>query len=187
MRSRAGPAECCSFSFAAPSLPALAAERSAYVLANEKLAVELGAAGQLLALENRVAGERYAFAGDGFQVETDKGTLSSMRAKVAAVQRDARRLVFRYEAEGALGVELVYTLEAQHGSFRRTIKLANSAALGLVRVRFGATRFAAPAEETVHYLTFWMAPTVEFVRYARGGLFTGIEIPSSRARSRASP
>ncbi len=106
MRSRAWACGVLLVLVAAPSLPALAAERSAHVLANDKLAVELGAAGQLLALENRVAGERYAFAGDGFQVETDKGTMASVRAKVATVEGNARRLVFRYEAEGALGLEL---------------------------------------------------------------------------------
>ena len=91
-----------------------------------------------------------------------------------------------FRASGGRGtdsvrVTLSYTLGPDNGFFRRTLKVTNSGPLRLNGVRLGSTSFQTPAEETIHYLTFWMAPTVEFLRFRRGGMFTGIENPFYRA------
>ena len=166
----------------------VAADAVGLELHNAKLSVRISSTGTLLAVENRLAGETYAFAADGFALDTDLGTLASADGQPVLVQAAQDRLVYQWDFErlgdrgtDSVRVTLSYTLGPDNGFFRRTLKITNSGPLRLNGVRLGSTSFQTPAEETIHYLTFWMAPTVEFIRFRRGGMFTGIENPFYRA------
>ena len=83
-----------------------------------------------------------------------------------------QRIVYHYEfgaatraAPASISADLVYTLAANNGFFRRALSISNAAPLRVKNLVFGATTFASPARETVHYLTFIAAPTVEFIRH----------------------
>ena len=149
-------------------------------LANQRLRVTIADTGGLLAIANHLAAEAYHFAADIFVVESDQGRFSNDMISPSGVTPTPTGLSFHF-AFAQVTLDLIYQLDAANGFFRRHIKLTNQASLRLYRVTLGDTVFAAPADEVIHYLTFWMAPTVEFIRYAQGGLFTGIENPFYQA------
>ncbi|MFN8488037.1 MAG: hypothetical protein U0350_10620 [Caldilineaceae bacterium] len=149
-------------------------------LANPKLTVTLADTGSLLAIENHLAGETYHFAADAFFLETDQGRFSNQAAQPVPVTQGQDSLVYHF-AFGPLRLELIYQLSAENGFVRRSVKVNNRTPLRLLTLTLGQTVFCQPADEVIHYLTFWMAPTVEFIRYEQGGLFTGIENPFYQA------
>lgn len=162
-----------------------ASAEDVYRLSNNKLCVRISAKGYLLSVENRTASERYDFESDGFALKTDLGTFTSSGAADITVRSNKRRIIFRYKYDGpkqsGIILEMTYNLEPSNGFFRRALRVANDKPLRVENLRMGKTIFASLPDETIHYLTFWMSPTVEFIRFARGGLFTGIENPFYRA------
>ena len=156
----------------------------AHVLANEKIRVTISEDGKLEAVENRLAGETYSFSSDVFALDTDLGIFSNSKTRPARITAGKQRVAYHFEfnpggahSVGSISADLVYTLTGSNGFFRRALSLSNAAPLRVKNLRFGETRFTAPARETVHYVTFIAAPTVEFIRHDKGGLFTGIENP----------
>ncbi|MDR2674171.1 MAG: hypothetical protein LBC18_04705 [Opitutaceae bacterium] len=180
--ARALPALALAFAFGAgPRAPA-AFGRTA-VLENAKLRATISETGGIESVQNLLASETCAFDADFFVVDTDSGEFSNRTARPASVRADGRQAVFHYEfgpAEKpgtAVGVDLVYRLEPENAFLRRHLIITNAAPLRLKNIILGRTVFASPAVETVHYVTFIAAPTVEFVRHEKGGLFSGIENP----------
>ena len=155
--------------------PAVAAE--AVLLANDKLRITLSETGKLDSVENLLAGETYSFRADAFTLDTDLGLFSNNTIKPARVTADKHRVVFYYEFGPSISADLVYSLDGHNRFFRRAISVANKTPLRVKNLIFGKTAFSKPAMETVHYVTFIAAPTVEFIRHDKGGLFTGIENP----------
>ncbi len=145
-------------------------------LSNEKIGVGIADGGGLAAVENILAAETYAFSGDFFIVETDLGEFSNRTAKPASVKADAQQVEFRYEFDAG-EISLVYALKPDNAFCRRWLTIRNTRGLRLKKVTLGSTKFAQPARDVLHYVTFIAAPTVEFVRHEKGGWFTGIENP----------
>ena len=145
-------------------------------MGNDKIDVRIAGDGALESVANKSAAETYAFSADGFSVDTDLGGLSSCHAKPVSVTADPRQVEFHYEF-GSVGVDLVYGLKPGNGFFRRWLTIRSARPMRLKNLTLGPTTFASPARDVVHYVTFIAAPTVEFIRYDRGGLFTGIENP----------
>ncbi|MCX6872785.1 MAG: hypothetical protein NTW21_03110 [Verrucomicrobia bacterium] len=167
------------------SLTASGAGAAGLQLANDKLKVRISDTGKLLSVQNKLASETYACESDAFELDTDLGLLSNKVAGPAEVRKEGSRVVFHFDfdqpGKGKVGIDLIYTLGDTSSFFRRALKVTNSVPLRVKSLRMGRTAFTNPAEETIHYLTFWQAPTVEFIRYASGGLFTGIENPFYKA------
>ena len=157
----------------------------ANVLANDKIRVTISDDGKLESVENLLASETYAFESDLFALDTDLGLLSNKVVKPARARKETGRVVYEFDfgqpAKGKVSVDLAYTLGASNGFFRRSLKIANSTPLRLKNLLFGKTTFTTPSWETLHYVTFIAAPTVEFIRYDKGGLFTGVENPYFQA------
>ena len=156
-------------------------EAGGYRLANDKISVTVSEAGKLDSVENRLAGETYRFNADTFSLETDQGVFSNASRQPSKVTAGKDRMAFSYAFSPSISVDLVYTLSNDNGFFRRTLSLSNATPLRLKNLVLGATAFARPAAEVVHYVTFIAAPTVEFIRHDKGGLFTGIENPYFKA------
>ena len=152
------------------------------VLGNAKIKLTVSDGGSLESVENLLASETYAFSSDVFTLDTDLGLFSNRTTKPALVTADGQRMEFRYEFRSAGGadkvdVSLLYTLGPENAFFRRCLTITNHTPLRLKNLVLASTAFAKPARETVHYVTFIAAPTVEFIRHDQGGLFTGIENP----------
>jgi len=157
-----------------------------HVLGNATIKLTVSPDGGLESVENIPAAETYTFNSDVFTVDTDLGKFSNFSIKPTAVTADARRIEFRYDfrpAAGAdkVGVSLIYTLGPESAFFRRCLKISNPTPLRLKNLVLGNTAFAKPGTDFVHYVTFIAAPTVEFIRFDKGGLFTGIENPYFKA------
>ncbi|MCX5653111.1 MAG: hypothetical protein NTY65_00450 [Planctomycetota bacterium] len=167
------------------SLTASRAEAACRQLANDNLKVRISDTGKLLSVENRLSSETYAFESDEFELDTDLGLFSNKDTKPAKVREERSRVVCQFDfyqsPKGKVNVDLVYTLGTTNVFFRRVLKITNGVPLRVKNLRMGKTIFTKPADETIRYLTFWQAPTVEFIRYANGGLFTGIENPFYKA------
>jgi hypothetical protein len=149
-------------------------------MGNGEINVRIAGDGALESVENLSAAETYAFCFDGFSVDTDLGEFSSRHAKPASVNTGPRHVEFHYEF-GSVGVNLVYDLKPGNRFFRRWLAIRNARPMRLKSLTLGPTNFASAARDVVHYVTFIAAPTVEFIRYDRGGLFTGIENPFFKA------
>ena len=156
------------------------------VLGNAKIKVMVSDGGSLESIENLLASEKSTFGSDVFALDTDLGVFSNRTAQPVLVNKDAQQVEFRYELgsageAGKVGVSLVYRLGPEDAFFRRCLKITNNTPLRLKNLVLGNTAWAEPASETVHYVTFIAAPTVEFVRHDKGGLFTCIENPFFKA------
>ncbi len=145
-------------------------------LTNPKLTVTVSPTGSLLMVENHLANETYHIAADAFILETDQGRVTNEATQPVRVSQTQENLIFHFEF-AQLCLELTYRLAAENGFVRRSVKITHQTPLRLLKLTLGQTIFHQPADEAIHYLTFWMAPTVEFIRYTHGGLFTGIENP----------
>lgn len=166
--------------------PAPLAAANSRVLSNATLRLTVSEGGSLESVENIPASETYTFSSDVFALDTDLGVFSNRAANPARVTADGQRIEFHYEFRSAQGaakvvVSLIYTLGPENAFFRRCLKVSNSTPLRLRSLVLGNSVFAKPARDVIHYVTFIAAPTVEFIRYDRGGLFTGIENPYFRA------
>ena len=150
-------------------------------LGNSKLRVELSTDGTVNMIENRIADETYAFRSDSFTLETDLGVFSTATFKPAGVTAEKQRVVFHYEFGPSISADLVYRLDGENAFFRRELNIDNKTPLRLKNLILCNTDFARPAIEVIHYVTFIAAPTVEFIRTDKGGIFTGIENPYFRA------
>jgi len=145
-------------------------------LTNGKLKVIISPAGKLLSMEDREVSHKYAFESDEFELDTDRGIFSNSNAKPAGVRKEKGRVVYKFDY-GKVSVSLIYTLKGRNAFFRRSVKVDNKAPLRVKNLVLGRTKFSQTARETVHYTTFIAAPTVNFIRYEKGGLFSGIENP----------
>ncbi|MCX6877402.1 MAG: hypothetical protein NTW21_26870 [Verrucomicrobia bacterium] len=157
-----------------------------HVLRNATIKLTVSPGGCLESVENIPAAETYTFNSDVFTVDTDLGVFSNKEARPIRVTVDGQRIEFCYEfrpASGAdkVGVSLIYTLGLESAFFRRCLKITNPTPLRLKNLVLANTAFAKPATDCVHYVTFIAAPTVEFIRFDKGGLFTGIENPYFKA------
>jgi hypothetical protein len=178
---------CCAVAVLA-LLPAQLQAGPSHMLANDKIRVALSGDGKLEAVENLLASETYSFGSDSFALDTDLGMFSNATTSPVRVTADTQRIVYQFEfgpetggGVASIKVDLIYTLTADNGFFRRTISISNAAPLRVKNLVFGRTTFSSPARETVHYVTFIAAPTVEFIRHEKGGMFTGIENPYLKA------
>lgn len=177
----------CAAALAAISVaPAQAAP--SYSLANEQIRVAISDAGNLEAVGNLLAEETYSFSSDSFALDTDLGQFSNRSVRPKRVDAGKQRIVYHYEFgptdphnPSRVSADLAYSLIANNGFFRRTLSILNTGPLRVKNLTFGTTQFSVPASETVHYVTFIAAPTVEFIRHTKGGLFTGIENPFFQA------
>ena len=145
-------------------------------LSNEKLKVIISNSGKLLSIENLLAMEKYGFESDKFELETDLGIFSNKDKNPTRVRKEDNRIIYQFDY-GQVSLNLVYTLKGENGFIRRVLKIVNKTPLRVQNLKMGRTRFSKPADETIHYMTFWMSPTVEFIRFKKGGIFTGIENP----------
>ena len=117
-------------------------------LVNKKLKVIISNTRKLLSVTNLLAGEKYSFASDEFELDTDLGLFSNRDTKPTSVQADPRRVVYRFEF-GKVGVSLIYTLKGENSFFRRSLKIENKTPLRVKNLVLGRTKFAQAARETL--------------------------------------
>jgi len=143
----------------------------AHVLANEKIRVTISEAGRLEAVENPLASETYSFKSDAFALDTDLGLFSNSKIRPTRITAGKQRIVYHFELSSggtpgasSISADLIYTMQGNHGFFRRALRITSRTPLRVKNLTLGKTAFARPPDEVVHYVTFIAAPTVEFIR-----------------------
>jgi len=145
-------------------------------IANRFLRAGLSSNGTLTDIVNRGANEDYTISSDSFEVITNRGRFCSSDSSPVNTQSTPDRLCFDFNAGFCL-IRLEYTFSAGNPWFKRRLRLSNIwQALALEKVVLGRTAFD-DASQFINYDTFWYAPTVAFMRFRSGGIFTGIENP----------
>ncbi len=157
---------------------------SAAELRNDKIAVRIGATGAIEEIQNRASSETYRIASDVITIETDCGIFTSAAAEPMGTPT-ADTLRYAFSAGDEFRVIVEYRLVAGHPYIRRSVTLAHlKRPTTLLKVELGRTALANPLADIVNYDTFWNAPTVSFLRWAKGGIFTGIENPFFETKRR---
>ena len=153
-------------------------------LENDQLALCFDAAsGTLAAVENKLTGETYRVSGDEFAADAVEFAVEFSQHRPAAVQLAAGTLAVRYEGE-AMNVEAVWTLSRNHHFAEKRITLTACRDCGLKKVVLGRPALAADGLQLVcyRYPQFGRPLGTEpictyFGRAAKGGFFTGVEMP----------
>lgn len=162
----------------AAAAPAAGGVGEPIVLRNSRLAVHLSPQGEIQRIENFDAREMYEIEEDSLRLATDRGTFTSRQAQFIRSERKPGRASFAFNWPGIASVSLEYSLAENAQYAKRSLAVSNlEVPLTLQNVELGRTAFRNPPRETVRYDTFWNAPTVAFLRWAKGGLFAGIENP----------
>ena len=156
-----------------------------FEISNNALAVKLSTNGSLQHLDNALSGESYHIRADTFAVVTNQGTFSNRN--VAPVKHELRDGQITYTfSSGQYDVVLAYTMAPDHNYLERNLTLTNiKKPLTLLKIELGRTAFTTVPRESIKYNTFWNAPTVNFLRWPKGGLFSGIENPFFRVATTA--
>lgn len=147
-------------------------------LQNEHLRVMISPGGNLQQVDNLIAGETYPIEADSFTLASGRGSLSNRGTAPLRVATDGEsaRFIFSLPDQGTAALE--YRLRPGCAYCERWLTITNgSERLLLERLDLGRTVFATAPREAIQYDTFWHAPTASFLRWERGGLFTGIENP----------
>jgi hypothetical protein len=151
-------------------------------LRSRSLEVELLATGAIARITNRGARETYSLSQDTFVITTSSGVFSSRGLASEAVEEGTDGILsYRFRNQGEYVVLLRYRLAANGESIERWLEIEDlRIPLDLLKVEMGWAFEDRSPGEAVDYATFWNTPTTVFLRWPRGGLFTGIENPFFR-------
>jgi hypothetical protein len=153
-------------------------------LRNDYLAVLISDRGELQRVEDLQSSETYEVEADSFTIVTDWGSLSNRTTLPTSHEVVPDRARYTFSNGKLFEVVLEYTLALGHRYLRRRLSVEKiDVPLTLLKVEFGRTAFQTAPQEIIKYDTFRNAPTVDFLRWEKGGLFTGIENPFFEAHS----
>lgn len=168
---------------AAVSLAQPAADEGS-ILKSDFLQIAVSARGELQQIDNLVAREHYPIASDEFAIVSDAGTLTNRNTAPRECSYSPGLAKYVFSCGDRFDVALEYTLLPDHAYCeRRLILKVGNKPLPLLKIELGRTTFSAAPLETITYNTFWNAPTANFLRFDKGGLFAGIENPFFRTES----
>ncbi len=173
----------CLATLAPASAPATRGE-DALVLENERLGLRFDRKiGTLTALDNKLTGETYRVSGDKFAVEAVEFRLALSEAKVSSLKLGDRVLHVSYRGD-EMTVEVTYALGAENHFVEKRMTLTADRDYGLKKVVLSRPTFSADDLNIVEYRypKFKRPPGTEpdctsFGRTAKGGFFTGVEMP----------
>ena len=142
-----------------------------------------GGSGVLLAVSNKLTAETCGIAGDEFSVETTDFRVDFRDVKLASLRLGAGRVEAVYSHD-RLGIEVAYTLGAKQHFAEKRVTLTFQQPCGVKRIILGEPSFSGTDLRIVpyRYPKFGRKPGQEpictyFGRTAKGGLFTGVEMP----------
>jgi hypothetical protein len=153
-------------------------------LENGRLGLSLDrSTGTLVAIQNKLAGETYQVRDDLFEVEAVEFRVGLADAKLTSLEREAGAIKARYEARG-MTIEVTYALHGENRFAEKHLAFTCTRNCGLKKVILSRPTFSATDLRIVpyRYPKFGRKPGEEptctfFGRTAKGGFFTGVEMP----------
>jgi hypothetical protein len=163
--------------------------------------------GAMTRLENILTGEVYPITGDEFAVKTIEWEVDFSDAKLASLAQERRKITARYE-HPKLTIEVAYLLGEEHAFVEKKMLLTFKESCGLKEVIVSRPTFSAAGLQTVcyrypdfeivramvkswHGWDFKRPPNNEpcrtfFGRTAKGGFFTGLQMPYDASTAKES-
>jgi len=189
----------CVLGFLATICSHAGADAPEVLLQNQCLSLAIGQkTGAMTRLENRLTGEAYLITGDEFNVKAVGWEVGLPDARLASLTPARGQITARYE-HPKLNLEVVYSLGEEHAFVEKQMRMTFKEACGLKKVVVSKPAFSADGLQTVcyrypdfeivramvkswHGWDFTRPPNSEptwtfFGRTAKGGFFTGIEMP----------
>lgn len=161
-----------------------AAPAASRTLRSPSLEIELLPNGAISRINNHVARETYALAQDSFIITTSRGVFTNRGLTPEAVESREGILSYRFRNRHEYAVSLRYRLTANGESVERWLEIEDlRVPLDLLNIQIGSTFADHAPDQAIEYATFWNTPTTVFLRWPRGGIFTGIENPFFRAET----
>ncbi len=161
-----------------------AREEEPLVLENDRLGLCFDQrTGTLTAFENKLTGETYRVSGDEFAVEAVGFRLELSEAKLSSLNLGDGVLHVRYQGDEMIA-DVTYTLGGENHFAEKQMNLIADRDFGLKKVVLSRPTFSADGLKIVEYRypKFKRPPGTEpdctfFGRTAKGGFFTGVELP----------
>lgn len=172
-------------------LVGMACWASAQAAGQETLSLENGclgltfdrSTGTLTAIQNKLAAETYQVRDDLFEVEAVEFRAGLADAKLVSLERQPGAIKACYQSAD-ITVEVLYTLRGENQFAEKHLTLTSSRNYGLKKLILGRPTFSAADLRIVpyRYPKFGRKPGEEptctyFGRTAKGGFFTGVEVP----------
>lgn len=170
------------FAFLIPSRQERA--EGAFLLENGRLGLSFDQnTGTLAAIRNKLTGETYSVSGDRFSVAAVDFRLDFSQVRLTWLAREGESVKARYQG-GPLTIDVTYTLGRDRHFAEKRLTLTSDRDYGLKKVILSQPSFAGTDLRIVpyRYPKFGRQPGGEptctfFGRTAKGGLFTGVEVP----------
>jgi hypothetical protein len=139
--------------------------------------------GTLAAIENKLTGENYEVRGEQWGIAAVEFRAAPADLKLASLERQGEVVTARYQG-GGMSVEAAYALRGENHFAEKRLTLTCGRKCGLKKVVVSRPTFSGPGLQIVayRYTQHQRAPGMEpnctfFGRTAKGGFFTGLEIP----------
>lgn len=184
--------------------PALAQEPETLHLENASLSLQFEPnTGTLNRVGNKLTGETYSIRGDEFAIRAEQFSLRFADFTPVSVQVNGDTLTARYEAQ-AITAEVAWTLQGEQHFAQKRITLTSAADCGITQIVVSQPEISGEDLELVCYRNpdfEWIADyenakhgrelrrpagtepvQVFFGRTARGGFFSGLEMPFDNAQ-----
>lgn len=153
-------------------------------LENSRIALQFDrTTGTLAAVENKHAGETYAVRGDESAVEAVEFHTAFADLRLVSLGRQGQVVTARYQHDG-LTIEATYTLRGENHFAEKRLVVTPNRNCGLKTVVVSRATFSATGLQIVayRYTKHQRPPGAEpnctfFGRTAKGGFFTGLEMP----------
>lgn len=139
--------------------------------------------GTLVAIQNKLTGETYQVDGDRFAVEAVEFQIDFSQVKLTSLKRQGETITARYQG-GSMTIDVAYALASDRHFAEKQITLTSDRNYGLKKIILSRPTFAGADLRFVayRYPRFGRQPGSEptctfFGRTAKGGLFTGVQVP----------
>jgi hypothetical protein len=153
----------------------LASAQEAPHLENGQMGLSFdGKTGSLTAIENKLTAETYRVCGDMWDIDAVDFHATFADLKLLSVERQGDSVMARYTGK-RMTVEATYTLRGENHFVEKQLTLTCDRSYGLKKVVVSHPTFIAPGLRIVDYRP--LAICTFFGRTAKGGFFTGSEVP----------
>jgi hypothetical protein len=130
--------------------------------------------GALTAIENKLTGETYQVRGDECSIDAVEFRVAPADLRLVSMDRQDNAVTVRLQGQG-MTVTATYTLHGDCHFAEKRLTLVCDRKYGLKQVVVSRPAFAATGLRIVEYRA--LATRTFFGRTAKGGFFTGLEVP----------
>ncbi len=134
-----------------------------------------GDTGFLAQIVNKLTNETITINGDNFQIIAKEFSFTPENLRLRSLKKQSEELVEANYGDETRGVVASYSLQAGNHFFEKQITVTAPSAYRLVNLTVSKLKFSGPNFRATKYP--YQKNIVYFIRSAKSGLFTGVELP----------